>query len=117
MRLAFKNRFSFGYSLKEVEITLNIATLEALCEDNELEFYDIGNDKKITPYDFMTELLYHGYITACKNKYKKPGYTKTQAIIWNENLSQTARKELQVKINELVGKTTKLTSKKKVEVS
>ena len=112
MKLAFKNRL-FGYSEKEVDITLKIATLESLCDDNNLEFHDLGDTKKISEFDFMSELLYHGYLIACKDKFQKPKYTKTQAILWNENLSQTARIELRLMMTELTGKSNKMAGVKK----
>jgi hypothetical protein len=115
MRLMFK-RLGFGFVEKEVPITLKIATLESLCDDNNLEFYELGDTKKISEFDFMAELLYHGYIIACKDKFKKPKYTKIQALIWNEKLSLTARNELKSMMTELTGKASKMTTKKKVEV-
>lgn len=114
MKLAFK-RLSFGFKEKEVEITLNIGTLEAVCKDLGIEFFDIGNKAKNNPDDFRTELLYQGYITACKDKYKKPKYSMTNAIIWNEYLSQSALKEFNDKVNVLMGEISKTTIKKKVK--
>ena len=114
MRLAFKN-WGFGFSEKEVEITLNIGTLEAVCKDLDIEFYEIGDKAKVSPDDFRTELLYQGYITACKDRYSKPKFDKVKAIIWNEYLSQSALKEFNDKVNFLMGEISRTTIKKKVK--
>lgn len=112
MKLAFK-RYGFGYSEKEVEITLKIATFEAMGEALNMEFGGLGNYAKTNPFDFRSELLYQGYIIACKDRYKKPKYDRAKAILWNDHLSKAAQDELSVKITELFGKIEKITGVKK----
>jgi hypothetical protein len=116
MKLAFKRKFGFGFSEKDVEITLNIGTLEAVCEALNIAFYQISASLKNNDFDFLSELLFQGYITACKNKYQKPKYNPLHSIIWREYLSVESQKELQQKITVLFGDIEKTTGvKKKVE--
>lgn len=119
MKLAFKNRM-FGYSEKEVEITLNIGTLEAVCKSLGIEFFQIGDEIKKNNFDFTVELLYQGYITACKDRYEKsklkyyrtPEYDRINAILWNEHISKEAQKEFLEKMTGLFGEITKLSGNK-----
>lgn len=115
MRLAFKN-WGFGYSEKEVEIVLNIGTLEAVCKALNIEFWQITDEVKKNNFDFTVELLYQGYLTACKEKFKKPKYDRIKAILWNENMSKEASKEFMDKMTNLFGEISKVnkTTKKKV---
>jgi hypothetical protein len=112
MRLAFKN-YGFGFSEKEIEITLNLGTLEAVCKSLGIEFWQISDEIKKNNFDFTVELLYQGYITACKDRYKKPKYGYEKAIIWNENLSKSAQKEFLDKMTALFGEITKMAGSKK----
>ncbi len=121
MRLAFKNGFSFGYSEKEVNVTLNIGTLEAVCKALEIEFWQITDEVKKNNFDFTVELLYQGYITACKEKFRKPKYDRAKAILWHEHMSKAAQKEFMEKMTELFGAIAKMgkpdrSLKKKVEI-
>lgn len=117
MKLAFKNKYSFGFSEKEVEITLNIGTLENVCKALNIEFYQIGDAVKKNNFDFTVELLYQGYITACKDRYEKPKYTLINAGYWKEYMSQTAGNQLMEKMTGLFGEITKMSGpvKKKVK--
>jgi hypothetical protein len=115
MRLAFKNKYSFGYSLKEVEITLNLAAIESACKELNIELWQMPDYARKNAFDYMTELLYAGYIIACKDRYKKPKWSKINAIFWNEQMSITARDEFTEKINVFISGTNNPTkSKKKV---
>jgi hypothetical protein len=130
MKLAFKNR-GFGFSEKEVEIILNIGTLEAVCKDLGIEFFEIGNKAKVSPGDFRTELLYQGFVIAYKERilqarkrgrialfvelFNRPFFGKEKAIIWNEHLSQSALNEFNDKVNFLMGEISQTTVKKKVK--
>lgn len=105
MKLAFKNKF-YGYSEKEVDIVLNIGTLEAVCTSLDIEFYQITD--KITDFEFTSELIYQGYITACQLKYQKPKYNLLHAILWNEHMSKEAQKEFITKMQDLFGRITKM---------
>ena len=116
MKLAFKN-WSFGFSEKDVPIRLNIGTLEAVCKALKIEFWQIGETIKKNNFDFMVQLLYQGYITACKESYKKPKHTESQAILWNEHISKESQKEFIEMVNVLFGEIEKMTgAKKKVAV-
>jgi len=116
MKLAFKNKYSFGFTEKEVDITLNLGTLEAVCKSLGIEFYQISETVKKNNFDFTVELLYQGYITACKDKFQKPKYNTVHANIWNEQMSKSAQSEFVEKMTLLFGEITKMTktSKKKV---
>jgi hypothetical protein len=116
MRLAFK-RLGFGFKEKEVEIILNLGTLEAVCKALGIEFWQITDELKKNAIDFTVELLYQGYITACKERFRKPRYDKTKAIIWHEYMSQSTQKEFSEMITVLFGEITKATVKKKEAVN
>ena len=114
MKLAFKN-WSIGYSEKDVPITLKIGTLEDVGKSFNLEFWEIGEVMRTESFDFMVELLYQGYLTSCKESFKKPKYTRINAIIWQEHLSVKSQKELYTMLQELLGRLKKTEVKKKVK--
>jgi len=116
MKLAFKNKYSFGYSVKEVEIVVNMASIELACNELKINFWQMSDFATKNPYDYMVELLYASYIIACQKKYQKPKYTKVNAIIWNENMSLQARKEFSDKINVFVAGITNPEKGKKKEL-
>ena len=130
MKLAFK-RLGFGFTEKEVEITLNIGTLEAVCKSLGIEFFQIGDEIKKNNFDFTVELLYQGYVTARKEMLfelrlskiglifyilSHPKYDREKAFIWNEKLSKKAQKEFMEKMTGLFGEITKLSGKSKKKV-
>ena len=116
MRLAFRN-WSFGFKLKEVPVTFNIGTIESVCKGLGLEFWQLNDFMKKNNYDFTVELLYQGYITACKDSYKKPKYTRSHAIVWHENMSKLAQDEFLEMMKLLFGDIEKMAgTKKKVKV-
>jgi hypothetical protein len=112
MKLAFK-RFGFGYSERDVPITLKIGTLEDVGKSFDIEFWQIGDVMKKESFDFMVELLYQGYLTSCKESFKKPKYTRLNAIIWQEHLSVKSQNELYAMLQELLGRLKKTNIKKK----
>jgi hypothetical protein len=114
MKLAFRNKF-FGYSEKDVPVTLNIGTIEAVCKALEIEFWQIPERAKNTKSEFTIELIYQGYITACKDSYKKPKYDYAKAIFWYEMMSKEAEKEFTNKMTELFGEISKMSGKKKAQ--
>jgi hypothetical protein len=116
MKLAFRNKFFKGFTKKEVDILLNLGTLESLCKDLEIDFWQMDEYAKKDNYDFMVNLLYCGYIADCKEHYKKPKYTLTQAFIWFENMSYEAKNELNEKMVELSGEIQKMSSRSKKKV-
>jgi len=122
MLLAFKEIETKGFLKKtkreviierEIEITLIIATLEALTKDMGIELYQISERIKKESHIFMIELLYHGYIIACKDRYEKPKYNKTNAIFWYEKMNKESQSELLEKINLLSGDIERMSGKKK----
>lgn len=120
MRLAFK-RLGFGFTEKEVEITLNLGTLEAVCKALEIKFGKMCDEIKKDNFDFSCELLYQGYITACKDRYEKsklkyfrtPEYDRVKAILWYEHMSQSANKEFADKLSALIEELEKVEGPKK----
>jgi len=113
MKLAFRNKIFGGYSEKDVEILFNLGALESLCRDLQIEFWQIDAYTRKNNYDFMCALLFHGYVTACKERYQKPKYDKLQAIIWYEKISQTAKDELGRLMLDLSGDIKKMAGPKK----
>jgi len=113
MKLAFKRILAFGFYEKEVPIILNLGTLEAICRALSIEFWQIAEAIKKNNHDFTLQLLYQGYIMACKDRYKKPKYTIKEAAVWKEYLSQSSQKELLIMITTLFGEITKASVKKK----
>ncbi len=116
MKLAFK-RYGFGFYEREVEIILNIGTLEAVCKALEIEFWQIAEEVKKNNFDFTVELLYQGYITACKDRFTKPKHDRVKAIIWHEHMSKEASKEFMDKMTELFGSIAKMGKQDKKKVT
>ncbi len=113
MKLAFKSKWSFGYREKDVPILINMGTLEAVCNMIGVEFYSLTDSMKDKSTDFFIALLYQGYITACKESYKRPKYKFLHAVVWFEYISQKSQKELVDMVQNFVGKY-QVTDKKKV---
>ena len=126
MKLAFKN-WGFGFTEKEIPISLKIGTLEDLCKELKIEFWQIGTVIKESDFDFMSELLYQGYLTAYKERLSDlrfsrlgliiyillhPKYDRVKAILWNEHISKESQKELLLLMTALFGEITKMTTKK-----
>jgi len=114
MKLAFKNRFSFGYREKDVPILMNFGTLEAVANMLGIEFHELSETNLSEKgADFFIALLWQGYITACKESYKKPKYKFFHAVIWYEYINQKSQKQLVEMMQNFIGKY-KVTDKKKV---
>lgn len=112
MKLAFKNKKGDSYFFADVPITLKIGTLEDMRLELKIEFYEIG-ELAIKDLAFlMTNLLYFGYITACKESFIKPVHSKDNATIWFENISQQSYNELANKIQILMGEMANVNKKK-----
>ena len=107
MKLVFKRRFGLGYVEREVPVTLNLGTLEAVCKALKIEFWQIGEAIKKNDFDFIVELLYQGYISACKDRYQRPKHGHEKAVIWKEYMSQSALKEFTEMMTILFGEITK----------
>jgi hypothetical protein len=114
MKLAFK-RLAFGFTEKDVPILLKIGTLEDVCTELKIEFWQISDYIQKEDFEFSVEVLYQGYLTACKERFQKPKYDRVKATIWHEHMSQSAQKEYVQMMTELLGKVTKTFTKKKVE--
>lgn len=104
MKLAFKNRFSFGYFEREVPIMINMGTLEAAGKQVGVEFWEIPEKVKDKSYDFILAILYQGYLTACKESFKKPKYNFSHAVVWYEYISQKSQVEFTGMMQEFIGK-------------
>ena len=114
MKVAFNTLW--GYKEKEIEVTINIGTLEAASKGLGIEFFQVSKSMQDDIRNFSIEILWQGYITACKNRYKKPKYTRSHAMIWYEKMSKEATKEFVDKMTGLFGELTKASvSKKKIQ--
>jgi hypothetical protein len=102
LNLPFKEWFF--YHEKPVEIVLRIGTLEDLCEELKIEFWQISDYLKKDDLGFSSLLLYHGYLTACEKKFKKPKYNRTHAIIWYNYISAEEKKKFIDLMTALFGK-------------
>ena len=112
MKLAFKNKKGDSYFFVDVPMTLKIGTFEDMLLELKLEFYEIGELATRDLAFLMTNLLYFGYITACKESFTKPIYSKDNAKIWFENISQQSYNELANKIQILMGEMASVNKKK-----
>jgi len=87
---------------KEVDVTFKFATLEiATLEILGCDLYDVT--------DYPAErvnvaLLYAAYITACKDKYKKPKYNESDAAFWIQHMSKESELLFYKSITGLLGK-------------
>lgn len=118
MKLAFKNKWGSGYSEKDVPILLRFGAIESLCMELGIDFFQIDGYIKKNNYDFMSGLLWHGYLFAMfedlkTNKKAKIIYTEVDAIFWWENISQKSKDELNKKMIELSGEIKKMAGPKK----
>jgi len=115
MRLTFRR---YGLFIeKEVDVLITLGTLEAVCDAFDIPLFQIRDEIKKNSIDFTIELLYQGYITACKENYRKPKYGYEKAVIWYEHMSQQAQKEFAGLISNMFGKLQKTMEKKKVKQS
>jgi len=118
MKLAFKRIGGFGFYEKEIPVTLSLGVLEAVAKSFKVEFYQLIDVMTNNNQDFVVELLFQGYIMACKDRYKRPKYTRNYAIVWSEYMSKSSTNELLQMMEKLFGEITKATVKsKKKEVS
>jgi hypothetical protein len=92
---------------RPVEIILRVGTLEDVCDELMIDFWQIKDFMNKNDFDFSHLLLYHGYLTACQKRYEKPIYTKQQAAIWYEFMSTTEKKKFIQEIGSLFGKLVK----------
>ncbi len=109
IQLPFK--FLSFYRDKSVDIVLNIGTLEAICDDIKIEFWELDKFTQKDPELFMSLILYFGYITSCQKHYKKPKFTKTDSIYWVSHINATESAKLVILVSELFGKVQKASGK------
>jgi len=98
---------------KEVEVTFKFATLEVATLDV------LGCDLwGVTDYPaerVNVAILYAAYITACKDKYKKPKYNEVDAAFWVQHMSKESELAFYKSITELLGKYKKQEGKEETE--
>ena len=102
LKLPFKK--AWYYREKPIEIMLRIGTLEDVCEDLNIKFYEIKESMTKNSFDFSVMLLYHGYLTACEKKGIKVKYDKVQAAIWYEYMSVKEKEKFIQEMTVLFGK-------------
>ena len=102
LKLPFKK--SLFYPEREIEIMLRIGTLEDVCEDLGISFWQIKEFMQKNANDFSSLLLYHGYLTACQRKGVKVKYGKSHAFTWYEYMSVTEREKFIAEMTVLFGK-------------
>ena len=111
LRLPFKKWFY--YKEKPIDIILNIGTLESVCDDLKIEFWQITDYIKKDDLGFSSLLLYYGYITACEKRFRRPKYTKLHAIVWSNYMSADEKKKFLELMTGLFGRITKAYKGKK----
>jgi hypothetical protein len=92
---------------READVILDLGVLEDVCAELGIEFWEIKSFMEKNDYDFSSLLLWHGYLDACKEQYKRPKFTKEQSLIWYEFLSKPERDKFIKMITELFGKIVK----------
>jgi len=97
--------FKYGPFLREKEVPFlfKIMTLEMICEQLGVEFGEMFDTKKIQMNDLMISIIWNGYLSACKELYKKPKYNYQHVIIWHENMNQKIRDQYMAQVIELFG--------------
>jgi len=106
MIVKLKMPFKYGPFLrdKEVPFLFKIMTLEMICEQLNVEFGEMFDNKKVKIYDLSLSIIWNGYLAACKEQYKKPKYKFEHAIIWHENMSQKTRDNYLKQVVDLLGR-------------
>jgi len=119
LNLPFKSWY--GVKEKPVEVILRLGTLEDLCDELGIDFWQIKDFMTKNDFDFSHLLLWHGYKTACEKNCKPVKHGKEKAIIWYEYINATEKKKFVDEMIVLFGKLVKAykpsDSKKKVKSS
>jgi hypothetical protein len=100
LKMPFKHGIIFRE--KEVPFLFKIMTLEMTCDLLGVDWGDIFS-KVDSESDVYSSLIYCGYLASCRELYKKPKYSETQAIFWSEYMSAATRKKLLEEIMKLLG--------------
>jgi hypothetical protein len=96
---------------KDIEFLFRIATLESAsldilkCELHELDEQDANK--------MQVAVLYAAYSLACEKKRRIKKYDLSHAIYWAEHMSKTSHDQFLKAIQELIGKMSKVSEKKK----
>jgi len=104
MYLNLPFRFLSFYKDKPVNIVLNMGTLEDICNDVSIDFWELDAFAKDEAQLFMQLILHHGYITGCKERFAKPKYNRKHSMDWANNINATESAKLFILISELFGK-------------
>jgi hypothetical protein len=102
IKMPFKNGFIFRE--REVPFLFKIMTLEIVADEMGMEFGEIFSSAGNAEIHVYTELLWAGYIAACKESYEKPKFSREQGIFWAEFMPASARQIVLREIEELMGK-------------
>lgn len=86
---------------RDVDFLFNIASLESACERLGIEFYQMS---EVPQQDFILAVLFEGYLTACRYKYKKPKYNFAHAVYWMEYMNRTEMAAFTKYMQDLMGK-------------
>ena len=100
---------------KKVDIVFNLGTLEDICKDANIEFYEVGDYIKSNGVMFSMLLMYHGYMAGCKYNKVKPKYTMEHVKIWVNNITAMEQAKILTLIEGMfdIMNNTKADSKKK----
>jgi hypothetical protein len=90
--------FSFE---KKVEFLFNIGTIEAACDRLGIDFWQIAEHDS---YDFTLAILFEGYVSACKSKFKKPKYEFSHSVYWMEHMGRADSILFAEAMKKLMGK-------------
>lgn len=102
LRLYFKKLGLIQF--RDVEIIFNLGTLEAVCDELKIDFWQIPDYMKINDADFSAEMLYQGYITACEKNFRKPKFSRAHAYQWVDNLGAKEKNKYIEMLTVLFGK-------------
>jgi hypothetical protein len=89
------------YREVELDFVFNIGTIEAACDRLKIEFWQMGEHDS---YDFTLAILLEGYLSACKEKYKRPKYGIGHAAYWMEHMSRGEAVKFATCMQDLMGK-------------
>jgi hypothetical protein len=86
---------------KEVDFIFKIATLEIATL--EILKIDLNQITTKSADEVNIAVLYAGYITACKDSYKKPKYKESHAAFWAEQWSKKTENDFRRALSEMIG--------------
>lgn len=95
-----------------------MGSLEDLCDELGLKFWQVKDYMQKNDYDFSVLLLWHGYLTACEKKGIRKKYSKRHARMWYEYMTVSEKQKFIEEVRVLFGKiieSYKPSDKKKAE--